>query len=74
MALVPLQRCKPEAVFATFFGPFSCVLLATWVPAHLCPSHTWAPPPPSPGWRLELCAGKALGPEGRSRHPQTLNW
>lgn len=74
------RGCKPGAVFVTPFGPFSCVLRATWVPSTpgsrtpVSLSHLDAL---SAGCRLQArvgCAGKALGPEGRSRHAQEQNW
>lgn len=67
------RGCKPWAVFATLFGPFSFVLQTTWIPstpgAHtpVSFSHLGVL---SAGSRLQarvVCAGKALGPGGHAR-------
>lgn len=68
------RGCKPGAVFAALFGSFSRVFRATWVPTTpVSVSHLGAPSAGS-GCRPEFCADKALGPKGRSRHPQEQNW
>ena len=74
------KGCQPWAVFATLFGPFSCVLRTTWIPSRpgshtpVSLSHLGVPCARSRLQARVVCAGEALGPGGHARHAQEQNW
>lgn len=63
------RGCKPRAVFATLFAPFSCIFRATWVPSTpVSLSHLGTP---SAGSRLQagVMRGQGLGARRETAAP-----